>query len=55
MKASPAFRYVNRDRLIKKMENFYAPLHQQRALSSFSHTFSDAALDCERLHIDDFD
>lgn len=28
IKSSPAFRYVNRDRLIKKMENFYAPLHQ---------------------------
>lgn len=37
------------------MENFYAPLHQQRALATFSHAFSDAALDCERLHIDDFD
>lgn len=51
MKASPAFRYVNRDRLLKKMDTFYAPLHAQSPLPAFS----DAALDCERLHIDDFD
>lgn len=35
IKAKPEYKYLNRDRLIKRMDKFYGPLNQQELLPSF--------------------
>ena len=52
VKAKPDFKYINRERILKKMDKFYGPLHNQAPFPQFEHDFKEASLECERLHID---
>ena len=49
--SDPKYKYLQRDRLLKRMDKFHTVLNDEKPLL----VFNKESIECQRLHIDEFD